>query len=188
MTPLPPLTLANVLTDFTPPRARYAARHAWPLTWPWIISTSREPTLWPTVGWGAAAACWMGWNRLALAQSLLALAQPEVARPQAEKAIALFTQLEARAHQTRATDFLRRLDAPATSAPSDPANLTPREREVLGLLATGLSNSEISRELVLSVRTVDRHISNIYSKLDVSGPSARAAATTYAHRHAIVQF
>jgi ATP/maltotriose-dependent transcriptional regulator MalT len=128
----------------------------------------------------------IGRTRLALAQSLLALERPEAARPQAEKALALFTQLEARACQTRAADFLRRLDAPAASAPSDPANLTPREREVLGLLATGLSNSEISRELVLSVRTVERHISNIYGKLEVSGPSARAAATRYAHRHALV--
>jgi LuxR family transcriptional regulator, maltose regulon positive regulatory protein len=129
----------------------------------------------------------IGRTRLALAQSLLALDRLESARQQTQKALALFEQLEARAHQTRAAGFLRRLDAPKTSAPSDPAELTPREREVLGLLATGLSNQEISHELVLSVRTVERHISNIYGKLDVSGPSARAAATTYAHRQALVQ-
>jgi LuxR family transcriptional regulator, maltose regulon positive regulatory protein len=138
--------------------------------------------------WGRAAIPFeIGRTRLALAQSLLALDRLETARQQTGKALALFVQLGARAHQSRAADFLRRLEAPKASTPSDPADLTPREREVLGLLAAGLSNQEISHELVLSVRTVERHISNIYGKLAVSGPSARAAATTYAHRHALVQ-
>jgi pimeloyl-ACP methyl ester carboxylesterase/DNA-binding CsgD family transcriptional regulator len=54
--------------------------------------------------------------------------------------------------------------------------LSPREREVLALVAEGRSNDEIAAELYLSVRTVERHLHNVYGKLGVSGPSARAAA------------
>jgi DNA-binding CsgD family transcriptional regulator len=49
-----------------------------------------------------------------------------------------------------------------------PERLTPRELEVLGLLGRRYSNSEIANELVLSVRTVDRHVANIYAKTGVS--------------------
>jgi RNA polymerase sigma factor (sigma-70 family) len=54
--------------------------------------------------------------------------------------------------------------------------LSEREQEVLELVADGLSNEEIAERLVLSVRTVERHLSNIYAKLGVSGKAARAAA------------
>jgi DNA-binding CsgD family transcriptional regulator len=62
--------------------------------------------------------------------------------------------------------------------------LSKRELEVLRLLSAGETNREIAGELVLSVRTVDRHVSNIYAKL---GVSSRAAATTYAHQHGLVR-
>jgi DNA-binding CsgD family transcriptional regulator/pimeloyl-ACP methyl ester carboxylesterase len=58
--------------------------------------------------------------------------------------------------------------------------LTEREREVLRLLAEGRGNEEIAGELVVSVRTVERHLSNIYDKMGVSGKSARAFAAAYA--------
>jgi len=61
--------------------------------------------------------------------------------------------------------------------------LTPREREVIRLLAAGRSNDEIAASLVLSVRTVERHVENIYDKIGVSGRSARAAATAWALAH-----
>ena len=48
------------------------------------------------------------------------------------------------------------------------AELTRREVEVLRLLAAGRTNREIAGELVISERTVDRHVSNVFSKLDVS--------------------
>jgi RNA polymerase sigma factor (sigma-70 family) len=55
-------------------------------------------------------------------------------------------------------------------------DLSAREREVLELVAAGLSNEEIAERLYLSVRTVERHLSNMYAKLRISGKAARAAA------------
>lgn len=54
--------------------------------------------------------------------------------------------------------------------------LSPRELEVLELVAAGLTNAAIAERLCLSVRTVERHLSNVYTKLRVSGKSGRAAA------------
>ena len=56
------------------------------------------------------------------------------------------------------------------------AELSAREVEVLELVAAGLSNEEIAGRLHLSVRTVERHLSNVYTKLRISGKAARAAA------------
>jgi ATP/maltotriose-dependent transcriptional regulator MalT len=61
--------------------------------------------------------------------------------------------------------------------------LTPRELQVLRLLATGETNRAIAAELVVSERTVDRHVSNILAKL---GVPSRAAATAYAYQHQLV--
>jgi DNA-binding CsgD family transcriptional regulator len=64
--------------------------------------------------------------------------------------------------------------SPARSVPAEA--LSPREREVLSMAADGLANDEIATALHLSVRTVERHFHNIYTKLGVSGRSARTAA------------
>jgi DNA-binding CsgD family transcriptional regulator len=61
--------------------------------------------------------------------------------------------------------------------------LTAREVEVLRLVATGRTNRAIAAELVLSERTVDRHLSNIFTKL---GVPSRAAATAWAYEHGLV--
>ena len=61
--------------------------------------------------------------------------------------------------------------------------LTAREVEVLRLVATGRTNRAIAAELVLSQRTVDRHVSNIFTKL---GVPSRAAATAWAYEHRLV--
>ena len=62
--------------------------------------------------------------------------------------------------------------------------LSNRELDVLSLVALGLDNDEIASRLYLSVRTVERHMSNIYVKLGVSGKAARAAAAARYARHA----
>ena len=64
-----------------------------------------------------------------------------------------------------------------------PGGLTERELEVLKLVAEGRSNPDIARVLVLSHKTVERHLSNIFTKLDV--PS-RTAAAAYAHEHGLM--
>ncbi len=75
-------------------------------------------------------------------------------------------------------DRLETLVLTARSSAAGP--LTARELEVLRLVATGKSNRSIASELYISTRTVERHLSNIFSKLDVS---SRSAATAYAYRH-----
>ena len=67
--------------------------------------------------------------------------------------------------------------------PRDTHGLSPRELEVLRLIASGWTNRAIAAELVLSERTVDRHVSNIYAKL---GVSSRAAATAYAYERRLL--
>ncbi|NOZ71998.1 MAG: response regulator transcription factor [Chloroflexi bacterium] len=62
--------------------------------------------------------------------------------------------------------------------------LTPREREVLMLLAQGLDNAAIAQHLVLTKRTVQNHVSNIYGKL---GVASRTEAALLAIRHGLVQ-
>lgn len=66
-----------------------------------------------------------------------------------------------------------------------PDDLTGREVEVLRLIAAGKSNQEIAQGLVLSLRTVERHISNIYQKIGATGRIARATATAYAMRRGL---
>lgn len=61
-----------------------------------------------------------------------------------------------------------------------PAGLSPREVEVLGLVARGLTNKQVAAELVISEKTVARHLSNIFVKL---GVSSRSAATAWAFHH-----
>jgi predicted ATPase/DNA-binding CsgD family transcriptional regulator len=60
--------------------------------------------------------------------------------------------------------------------------LTAREVEIMTLIAEGASNSTISTRLVLSIRTVERHVENIYAKLGVQGKTARASVAGYAAR------
>jgi DNA-binding CsgD family transcriptional regulator len=69
-----------------------------------------------------------------------------------------------------------RAAAPVTAARGAPADLTRREFEILRLAAAGLSNGEIGETLTLSVRTIERHLSNAYLKLGVKGRAGRAAA------------
>ncbi len=79
---------------------------------------------------------------------------------------------------------LARIDALMGNAPKRHRHgLTPRELQVLGLVATGKTNKAIAAELQLSERTVERHVSNIFDKL---GVASRSEATSYAYEHELV--
>ena len=76
--------------------------------------------------------------------------------------------------------------SPLASAPALPdlvEPLTPRELEVLRLVAQGLTNAQVGEQLVISPRTVDAHLRSIYGKLNVT---SRAAATRFAFEHQLV--
>lgn len=76
-----------------------------------------------------------------------------------------------------------RLASASLAAPTASHRLSAREVQVLRLVATGRTNKAIANELVLSEKTIDRHVSNILTKLDV--PS-RAAATAFAVQHHLI--
>jgi DNA-binding CsgD family transcriptional regulator len=88
-----------------------------------------------------------------------------------------FEQLGAAPAVTRVSALARQ------SAPKAASGLTAREIEVLRLVAAGKTNRAIAAELVLSEKTVARHMSNIFTKL---GLSSRAAATAFAYEHDLV--
>jgi pimeloyl-ACP methyl ester carboxylesterase len=67
------------------------------------------------------------------------------------------------------------LGIPTSRPGSELGALSGRELQVLELVADGLSNEEIATRLYLSTRTVERHLSNVYTKLGLSGKAARAA-------------
>lgn len=69
-------------------------------------------------------------------------------------------------------EFTGTRPAPPTELPE----LSSRERELMALVVAGNSNEQIAERLVISVRTVERHLSNVYAKLGVSGKAGRAAA------------
>jgi DNA-binding NarL/FixJ family response regulator len=75
------------------------------------------------------------------------------------------------------------LSVPAADvAPELPDGLTPREAEVLGLIAEGLTNAEIADRLVVSAATVKTHVNHIFAK---TGARDRAAAVVYAYAHGL---
>jgi DNA-binding NarL/FixJ family response regulator len=113
-------------------------------------------------------------------------ARYEAAQARCDLADVLYTlgrDAEADAVASVARAALIELGAPRPAAPAERALLTVREREVLRLLAKGRSNDDIASELVVSIRTVERHVENIYGKVGTSGRTARAAATAWAHAH-----
>lgn len=132
---------------------------------------------------------WMDWQeieapweaarvRVLLGLTCRALGDDETARLEFEGAERVFQRLGAKPDLARVNS----LQAPCVSF-SDRV-LTPRERQVLALIATGMTNRAIADALAISDRTVDRHVSNILTKLDL--PS-RSAATAYAYERGLVR-
>ena len=114
-------------------------------------------------------------SRLALSKACQGLGDSEGARLSLDAARTLFEQLGA------ARD-LAALNEPQTRTDSG-HNLTPRELQVLLLVATGKTNRMIAEHLQLSEKTIDRHVSNIFNKIDVA---SRSAATAYAYEHDLI--
>ncbi|WP_313958461.1 helix-turn-helix transcriptional regulator [Chelativorans salis] len=116
--------------------------------------------------------------RVQIGQACRVLGDIEGALLELEAARAVFEELGAAPDIAR----LERLEAePASPAPA--CMLTRRELQVLRLIASGKTNKAIAAELLVSEKTVDRHVSNIFDKLDV--PS-RTAATSFGYRHQLI--
>ena len=117
--------------------------------------------------------------RLTLARALWSLERGQVAAAEADAARETFAALGAPRDAERARALLHRQGASGGGDRRSLGELTPREREVLKLVAQGLSDAEIAERLVLSQHTVHRHVANVRAKLRL--PS-RAAAVAYAAR------
>ncbi|MBH8562350.1 response regulator transcription factor [Nostoc sp. CENA67] len=93
--------------------------------------------------------------------------------PSEELAVAIravykgYTQLGPGIVKKLLTQFSTMPSTQATSVPSNLAELTPREKEVLRLIATGASNREIAQQLYISEGTVKNHVTNILNRLDL---------------------
>jgi DNA-binding NarL/FixJ family response regulator len=121
--------------------------------------------------------------RLDCARTLEQQGRPSQAMQQAMLAQSAFAQLGAGLYRDRAADVVSRLSGDLGAPPVGavvPYGLTAREAEVLWLIAAGKTNQEIADALVLSVRTVERHISTVYEKLGVHGRAGRATAASIA--------
>ena len=98
------------------------------------------------------------------------------------EALAALDDLGARPAAARARRVLRGLGVavvprgPVASTRANPAGLTGRQVEILHLLAAGLTNAEIAARLVVSVRTVDHHVSAVLQKLGLANRREAAAA------------
>jgi DNA-binding NarL/FixJ family response regulator len=119
--------------------------------------------------------------RLELAHVLVELGREGLALREARSAEAALADVGAGLEVRRATALLRQLGAPPSRRGKGELTygLSPRELEVLGLVAEGLSNQRIAEALVLSEHTVRRHVANILEKM---GASSRTAAVALAAR------
>jgi DNA-binding CsgD family transcriptional regulator len=131
---------------------------------------------------------WTGWQEIgapydaARVRVLIGLAARDLgdvagAEMEFDAASRIFQQLAARPDLSRVEAFSRSLKPAATGG------LSAREVQVLRLVAAGKTNRQVAGALFISERTVERHLSNIFNKLDL--PS-RAAATAYAYEHQLL--
>ena len=150
--------------------------------------------------WVAAAAAWDALGRpypaavarWRKAEALVAAGDREARRPVVASAAMATAErlgaawlagelesLAARARLRLRLPTARRRAPPTTTTPSDPFGLTPRERQVLALVAAGATNREIGRQLYMAEKTASVHVSRILAKLDVR---SRTEAAGVAHR------
>jgi DNA-binding NarL/FixJ family response regulator len=154
-------TVGTVLLAENEPRAAFAALQEACLRWQDV-----------------AAPYELARTRIAAALACRALGDDDSAEMELEAARETFARLGAGPDLTRVDALLGRRTAVAA------AGLTPRELEVLVLVARGQTNREIAAALVISPHTARRHLQNIFRKL---GVSSRAAATAFAFRRDLVE-
>jgi len=121
--------------------------------------------------------------RILLSEVLLDLGRIDAARREAETARAEADRLGAAGEVAAADRILAGLRG---SPPPADTDLTAREVEILRHIAGGASNAEMADRLFLSIRTVERHVSNIYLKIGATGPAARTTAVAYGRRAGLV--
>jgi DNA-binding NarL/FixJ family response regulator len=112
--------------------------------------------------------------RVQLAQAYLALQDTDAATMEFDAADGVFHSLGAAVDRRRVFALRPRPDLPA--------GLTAREAEVLACVAAGRSNRDIAATLVISEKTVARHLSNIFGKI---GAASRTEAAAYAYAHGL---
>jgi DNA-binding CsgD family transcriptional regulator len=162
---------------------------------PFLHALARHATGHVLLASGDAAAAvtalreaWMTWQeieapyeaarvRVLIGLAYRALGDDAAAELELESARRVFEQLAATPALANVESLLR-----AAVNISD-TTLTRRERQVIALVATGRTNRAIAQELSISERTVDRHVSNILLKLNLS---SRSAATAYAYQHGLM--
>ena len=126
-------------------------------------------------------------NRISLSEILIKLKRFVQAEGELNTAISTLKELGAEKDFEKAKYLLKNLyKDKAEEQESNKYEFTGRELEVLKLIAEGKNNEEIAEKLFLSIRTIEKHITNIYSKMGVSGKSARAYAASYAIKHKLV--
>jgi len=163
--------------------SRAAGRHD-PAGW------ARAVGAWDELGcpWPAAYARWRQAEALldqgAPRDQAASLVRTAWAAAAALGARPLQAELESLAHRARITLGPAEAGEPEAPSPGEELGLTPREREVLGLVADGRSNRQIADELFISAKTASVHVSNILAKLGVAN---RAEAAVAAHRLGLTQ-
>jgi len=126
-------------------------------------------------------------TRIILSDVLVKLNKYAQAEGELETAITKFKELGAEKDFEKTKFILKNLYKENTgNSVGNKYEFTGRELEVLRLITEGKNNEEIAKRLFLSVRTVEKHITNIYSKVGVSGKSARAYIASYAIKHNLI--
>ncbi len=142
--------------------ARGGVAHARGDHWAALVALRNAGGLWRRIGAPYEEAC----VRLSIGAACRALGDEDAALLEEEAALAVFSELGVAGVTRRGA-----------------GDLTAREVEVIRLVARGLTNRAIAAELVISEKTVARHMSNLFAKLGVSN---RSAATAYAYERQLV--
>jgi ATP/maltotriose-dependent transcriptional regulator MalT len=172
--------LIDIAGDYDTPALRAVASHA--LGGVLLAEGDARSAL------GALRGAWETWReldvpyeaaraRVLVALGCRALGDEDSAALELDATRRVFGELGAAPDVTRVELLMRRQAGAAAQG------LTPRELQVLRLVATGKTNHAIAADLVIADKTVDRHVTNIFTKL---GISSRAAATAYAYQHRLL--